>query len=194
MGLAYSVLGLTLEHFYVRQEEALAIQHKIEPLDGKSLRCLLEGHPEEWHDIAISELMFEGLTAPAIMIRKGNYKYVHINPAQRLLFDMEGDPLEHNDLSKDDSCSDVIAGFQAIVTERWDLDAITRFIYLDQRRRNFVQSTHFVGRQRVSWDYQPIIDGSELYHRSHISWLDADKRDMFRPGEDIEPGSSSRNK
>ena len=106
--------------------------------------------------------------------------YVHIDPEQCLLFDMEADPMEHYDLSRNNGCSAVINDFRAMVDEHWNLDAITQFIHLDQRRRNFVQSTHFVGRQHVSWDYQPVIDGSKLYHRSHISWLEADKRDTLR--------------
>ena len=162
--------------------QALASQESIEQLAGKSLRCLLENNSSNWHDIAISEMMFEGLTTAAIMIRKGKYKYVHINPNDRLLFDMESDPLEHNDLTNEESCRTVVAEFQTIIAERWDLDKITACIHLNQRRRNFIHKAHQIGRH-VSWDFQPYKDGSKLYHRSHITWLEADKRDMFRPNK-----------
>jgi len=67
-----------------------------------------------------------------------------------------------------------------MIAERWDLDKITSFIHLNQRRRNFIHKAHQIGRQ-VSWEFQPYKDASKLYHRSHMTWLEADKRDMFRP-------------
>ena len=129
--------------------------------------------------------MFEGLTEPAIMIRKGRYKYIHINESTRLLFNMEEDPLELNDLSTDQRSLKEIDDFQNMIADGWDLKNINLFIRLDQRRRNFIYRAHKVGR-RPSWDFQPLSNASELYHRSHITWLEADKRDLFKP-ESQEP-------
>ena len=160
--------------------EALSSQLSIESINGKSLRPLLENDTTDWHDVAISEMMFEGLTDPAVMIRKGKYKYVHINESTRLLFNIEEDPLELNDLSTDQRWLTEMGEFQNIIADGWDLEDISRFIKLDQRRRNFIFKAHQVGR-RPSWDFQPLSNASELYHRSHITWLEADKRDLFKP-------------
>ena len=51
----------------------------IEPLDGRSLVPFLTGGGEGWGDVAVSELFFEGLAEPALMLRKGRYKYIHCN-------------------------------------------------------------------------------------------------------------------
>ena len=99
-------------------------------------------------------MMFEGLTEPAIMIRKGDYKYVHINQGTRLLFNIKDDPLELNDLSTDQRSLSEISDFQNMIEEGWDLEAIALLIRLDQRRRNFIFEAHQVG-QRPSWDFQP---------------------------------------
>ena len=160
--------------------KALSENMLVEPIYGRSLRPLLENKSTGWHDIAISEMMFEGLTEPAIMIRKGDYKYIHINQGTRLLFNIKDDPLELNDLSTDQRSLSEISDFQNMIEEGWDLEAIALLIRLDQRRRNFIFEAHQVG-QRPSWDFQPYRNASELYHRSHITWLEADKRDMFRP-------------
>ena len=60
----------------------------IEPIDGRSLAPFLAGGGGDWPDVAASELFFEGLAEPALMLRKGRYKYVHISRTAELLFDI----------------------------------------------------------------------------------------------------------
>lgn len=160
-------------------ESALESWQSIEPIEGKSLLGLMEARSAEWPDVAFSEFMFEGMTSPAIMVRKGRYKYVHLSPNEQLLYDIEDDPFERNDLSGATRTASIESNFQKLILERWDLDDITKRIHLSQRRRNFIHRANKKG-QPVSWDHQPFKNASEIYHRSHITWLEADKRDMLR--------------
>ena len=44
--------------------------------------------------------MHEGVGTPCFMIRRGKYKYVHINDHEGQLFDLEADPGETRNLAR----------------------------------------------------------------------------------------------
>lgn len=175
MDVAPTIMDMTTDG------EALALSNQVDGMQGNSMRALLEGGDALWPDIAVSELMFEGRTEPGVMIRKGQYKYVHIAPGEALLFDMAEDPNEMVNLCGDAEYSEVISDFEAYISDTWDLPSIKKHIISDQRRRNFIQKTHYVGKI-VSWDYQPFRDASNQYYRSHMTWLETEKQSMFRGG------------
>lgn len=160
--------------------QGLELANDIDPMDGASMRDLLAGETDDWHDTAVSELMFEGRTDPAVMVRRGRYKYVHVDDDSALLFDLQADPYERNDLSAAPAYRELKADFESFIRERWDFQRITETIVKDQRRRNFIQQTHGIG-QRVSWDFQPFMDATQMYYRSHMSWHEAEARRMLRP-------------
>jgi choline-sulfatase len=136
----------------------------IEPLDGRSLAPFLTGGGEGWADVAASELFFEGLAEPALMLRKGRYKYIRCNRQTQLLFDIESDPHELRDL----------------VARRWDFDRLTEEILLSQRRRNLIQRSILAGRY-PAWDFQPFEDATRLYYRGDGGdWHAAEQRDFLR--------------
>lgn len=162
--------------------EALAVCEGVDGMHGRSMRDLLHGDAQSWPDIAVSELMFEGRTEPAVMVRKGRYKYVHVSPGNALLFDMVADPKEMANLRGDSAYSQVENDFESYVGAKWNFSAIEERIIGDHRRRNFIQQTHYIGKV-VSWDFQPFVDASKQYYRSHLTWLEAEKRNMLRRRE-----------
>jgi choline-sulfatase len=151
----------------------------IEPLDGQSLMPHLGGDGEGWADTAISELFFEGLAEPALMLRKGRYKYIHCNRETALLFDIASDLHELHDLASDPQHSKALRELRAVVARRWNFDRLTESILLSQRRRNLIQRS-VVGGRYPAWDFQPMEDATRLYYRGGGNWHEAEERDLLR--------------
>ena len=89
-------------------------------LEGRSLQPLLHGHDPDWRDYAISEFDYSPTPQGArlgldpkdcrlFMVFDGRYKLMHAEGGMRpMLFDLETDPEEFNDLAKDDNHEEVI--------------------------------------------------------------------------------------
>ena len=107
-------------------------------IDGRSLAPHLRG--AGGHDEAIGEYLAEGAIAPIVMIRRGEYKFIHspVDPDQ--LFDVSRDPRERDNLADDPPCAAVIADFRAEVGKRWDLAELDGRIRDSQRRRRLVDA------------------------------------------------------
>lgn len=152
----------------------------VEPLDGRSLAPFLGGDGQGWPDVAVSEMLFEGLSEPALMLRKGRYKYVHCNRRTQLLFDIEADPHELHDLAGDPRHAPAMEDLRREVATRWDLDRLTEDILLSQRRRNLIRRSAVVSRS-PAWDFQPFEDATRLYYRGGSgNWHAAEERDVLR--------------
>ena len=93
-------------------------ENKPEVLEGRSLLPLLAGKETSWREYAISEydyatreprltLGIDQANARLIMIRDKRYKYIHCEGYRPILFDLEGDPDELNDLGADPAHEDV---------------------------------------------------------------------------------------
>lgn len=93
---------------------------KPQVLEGRSLSPLLCGREEPWREYAISEydygtreprlmLGVDQADARLIMIRDARYKYVHCEGFRPMLFDLESDPQEVNDLGADPAYGEVRA-------------------------------------------------------------------------------------
>lgn len=91
-------------------------------LEGRSLRPLLHraGPPEAWRDYAISEYDYsmrqprldvgiDQRDARTIMICDRRWKYIHYEGFRPMLFDLENDPQELNDLGADPAFADLRA-------------------------------------------------------------------------------------
>ncbi|MDA0952863.1 MAG: sulfatase-like hydrolase/transferase [Proteobacteria bacterium] len=88
-------------------------------LKGRSLVPLLAGQrPDDWREAAFSDGCFAkkparvalGLDpsqACAFMVRTARWKYVHFQAAPPMLFDLQEDPCELRDLSRDGGCETV---------------------------------------------------------------------------------------
>jgi len=151
----------------------------VEPIDGRSLTRLLDNPAADWPDVVASEMFFEGLAEPALMLRSGRYKYVHCNRNAALLFDIEQDPHELSDLAADPAHAGVLEELRRYVERRWDFDRLTAEILKSQRRRNLIMRAVSLGRT-PAWDFQPFEDATRMYYRGGGNWHEAEERDFLR--------------
>ena len=135
-------------------------------IDGQSLlpHLLEQDHA---HDEAIGEYLAEGAIAPIVMLRRGDFKFIHTPADPDQLFNVSADPLERSNLATLPEYSDKVAAFRAEIAQRWDLVALREEVVQSQRRRQF----HFDATTQgviESWDWQPSVDASQRYMRNHI--------------------------
>ena len=70
-----------------------------EDLDGADLTNLMSGNADGWCDTAITEYWANQTTSPMRMLRTPRYKYVAFPEDESILFDLETDPDEFENLS-----------------------------------------------------------------------------------------------
>ncbi|WP_028239091.1 choline-sulfatase [Stutzerimonas azotifigens] len=146
------------------------------PLDGRSLLAHLEGRGG--HDEVIGEYMAEGTTSPLMMIRRGPWKFIYSEQDPLLLYDLQNDPRELENLAESALHREVVEAFLAQVRARWDIPAIHQATLASQRRRRFVAGALEKGRL-TSWDHQPWVDASQQYMRNHIDLDDLERRARY---------------
>jgi choline-sulfatase len=132
--------------------------------EGASLASALLGAPLGPAE-AVGEYLAEGVSAPAVMIRRGAHKYVRCPGDPDLLYDLAADPLELRNLAGDPGNASLVAAFRAESDERWDLGELEQRVLESQRARHLVARALATGAY-APWDFQPYSDASILYVRS----------------------------
>ncbi len=151
-----------------------------QPLDGRSLHKLLTRDGVDEESFAISEYSAECASHPMVMIRRDEYKYIHCESDRPLLFDLQDDPDEVNNLAEKPSYREVVNSFQEEVRERWDLNRIRDDIMANQKARRLIHKSMRMNSD-VSWDFQPFRDASQEFVRSHKTWMEMGERGRFPP-------------
>ena len=99
--------------------EAMGGTGKPHVMEGRSLQPLLHGVKTDWRDHCISEYDYatrdarrdvgvDQNDARLVMVFDGRWKYVHVETMRPMLFDLETDPDELNDLGGDPAFQDQI--------------------------------------------------------------------------------------
>jgi choline-sulfatase len=135
----------------------------IDPLQGRSLLPLCDGDSGNDPDACVSEYLAEGTSAPMLMIRRGQYKYISCSTDAEQLFDLENDPHELENLTQ----HDMLDRFRQEAADYWDSDAVRETVIKDQKRRRSVHAALRIGRYQ-GWDFNPARDASKEYTRSHM--------------------------
>jgi choline-sulfatase len=128
------------------------------PIDGKSLYPALVGLPTK--DEVFGEYMGEGTISPVVLIRRGRYKYISSLVDAPLLFDLENDPSELKNLTKDANHASIAAKFAYEVSQKWDLEKIHQQVLVSQRQRRICWQALQQGKWEP-WDYQPKDDHTQ---------------------------------
>ena len=141
-----------------------ALPELAPPIDGRSLAPLASGGGRDWPDLVCAEYTAEGVRAPLLMVRKGPHKLISSPGDPPMLFDLDNDPDEIENLAGHPACAAVRAQLEAVVAETWDVDALGAAVRESQSVRRLVSAALDTGT-RTSWDFQPIRDASRLYFR-----------------------------
>ena len=151
------------------------------PPDGHSLLPALAGGEPGTTEV-IGEYLAEGAIAPLLMIRRGNYKFVHCPTDPDQLYDLAADPDELSNLAGDVRQSALVAQFRAEVAQRWQLPELHAAVLASQERRRLVYAALRQGRYQP-WDFQPLRDASRQYVRNDQSLGEQEALARFpRPG------------
>jgi choline-sulfatase len=144
--------------------------------DGKSLAPALAGRGG--HDEVFGEYLAEGAIAPVVMIRRGDFKFIHSPADPDQLYDLARDPDERDNLAATPSHAERVRGFRAEVARRWDLAALDEDVRESQRRRRLVDAALTKGEVRP-WDYQPVRDAARQYMRNTMDLDDLEAKARF---------------
>lgn len=136
------------------------------PIDGSSLVSLADGEENTGRSV-YSEYCAEGSIAPIVMLRRGNVKLIYCPKDPPLLFDLQTDPLELNNLAQDSKHAPLLAELVEQVRQQWDFETFDAEVRLSQRCRVVVDAAHRKGRY-TSWDFQPELDAKQRFMRNHM--------------------------
>ncbi|HEY2259923.1 MAG TPA: hypothetical protein VGH45_09420, partial [Solirubrobacteraceae bacterium] len=130
----------------------------------------------------IAEYHGEGVQAPAAMVRRGRHKLIVAGDDPELLFDLESDPRELDNLAG--ASPDVVAELRAALAAELDLAEIDRRVRISQRERRLVAAALRQGRY-TAWDHQPPADAATQYIRNRGDLYELQRRARLEePGAD----------
>ena len=104
-------------------------------LRGHSLVPLMHGSNGDHPGWAYSESHSEGNFTGAFMIRKGDWKYIHLNWTEGFLFNLAEDPDEFTNCVNEPRAKPVVEELQAILRSQVDPDKVTERAFATQRAR-----------------------------------------------------------
>jgi choline-sulfatase len=155
----------------------------LERQDGTSLMPLIE-HRGTRAGPVVGEYLAEGVSAPAVMLRRGPYKFVACGTDPDQLFDLDADPSELANLAADPRQADVVASFRDELAARWDVEALRERVLASQRDRRAVSDALARG-EYTAWDHEPRFDASQQYVRNRHDMYELQRRARLEPvGDD----------
>jgi len=115
--------------------------------------------------------MGEGTISPLFMIRTGKWKFITCLTDPPQLFNLDEDPLEKNNLAKNEEFKKMIENYEREIAERCDVKRIKEEVLRSQRSRRMCWGALLVGKRAV-WDFQTFFDTREEYMRNGGAILD----------------------
>ena len=136
--------------------------------------------PHDGPTAVMGEYLAEGVTSPAVMIRQGPYKFIQCAGDPDQLYDLENDPHELVNLAERSTHAEVCGALRDEVAARWDMPELRRRVMESQRERHLVAEALGAGRS-TPWDFQPHVDASAQYVRSHGDLDELQRRARLDP-------------
>ena len=153
----------------------LATADRAAEMDGRSLAALLDGDAADGPAEVVGEYLAEGVTSPAVMIRRGPHKFIRCDGDPDQLYDLESDPHELVNLAERPTHAELCGRFGELVAARWDMVELERRVLASQRERHLVAKALEAGRS-TPWDFQPYADASAQYVRSRADLYELQRR------------------
>ncbi len=138
----------------------------VRDIDGKTLLPHLEGKPG--HSEVISEYLAEGALAPMLMIRRDNFKFIYSESDPALLYDLNHDPHELNNLAEDPDYAAIVQSFTQEIRQSRDFPKLQSEVLESQCRRQVIHAALQKGNNKA-WDHQPFQDASRKYIRNTLT-------------------------
>ncbi len=159
----------------------------VTELDGDSLVGLMHGSSDGWKDEVISEWSATGHPAPSRMVRRGNYKYWVSEGLPPLLFDLENDPDELENVAGRDEVKEVEQGLRERLYSDWDPAALGERIRTSQKMRLLLRDLTETTEKYSNWAVQTVRDDSRRYVRGRASSFYAKALQRYPFVEPVEP-------
>jgi len=141
----------------------------VDALDGRSLLPLLTGAEDGAQGdparTVISEYSSEGVCAASRMVRQGRHKYIFTRGLPPLLFDLQADPDELDNLAGRPEWAEVEAALQQRLVQDWEPEGVHQRVLASQRRRLFLAEVTGSSSLYPNWAYQPFTDESKRFIR-----------------------------
>jgi choline-sulfatase len=159
----------------------------VERLEGTDLLQIIGAPPPESTRTVYAEYLAESISAPIFMIRRKNWKFICSSQDPNLLYDLEADPNEMNNLAAEVEYRDLIRSFEEETRAKWDVKALTERVLLSQRRRRLISDAMQQGAP-ISWnhgerrmDETPWYRGGGAYNEWALTHLATDGS-LVQPG------------
>ena len=104
------------------------------------------------------------------MLRRGAYKYISSTRDPKLLFNVDDDPYELNNLAGNPTLAEMVAGFEDEIAAKWDSAALTRKIISSQKQRRFVLSAQRASLPRPRWNHDEKPGEDVIWYRGEGSY------------------------
>ena len=135
----------------------------VSQIDGSSLLPLISGDNTSWNNKVISEYTGEGVVAPCRMIRRDNIKLIYTHGHPDLMYDLDKDPLELNNISGTADYAKIEKSLKAELLKDWNPDQINDACIQSQKERTFIQNAT---DGQPNWAYCARQGDSERFIRN----------------------------
>jgi len=142
---------------------------EVERLEGIDLTGLLDrGNPEPARTV-YAEYLAEATPVPIFMVREGRFKLVSSSHDGNMLFDMDADPHERNNLAGQADYAETESRLQDAVRAKWNEPELTGQILLSQSRRLFVRQATQMGAP-TRWNHGEAPGQEVIWYRGQGSY------------------------
>ena len=122
-----------------------------------------------------AEMLSEGVTAPAFMLRDGDFKLLWSKEDPPVLYDLARDPDERQNLAQDPVHKKTLDRLIALAQATWDSDALRQDVIDSQARRRLLREAGVNG-----WDFAPDLSMKDRYVRAG-KWTTEVEASCFLP-------------
>lgn len=146
-------------------------QSDTEALEGVDLTRYLDREASLPERAVFAEYLAEATPVPIFMVRQGRYKLISSSHDGNILYDIETDPLERNNIAGTADHAQAEDRLMAIVREKWNERQLMEDILLSQARRLFVREATKIGTQ-TRWNHDEEPGDKVLWYRGQGSYND----------------------